>query len=134
DQPANVGLFVSSEETKTAGEVIDMLLGGAGAWAVVDFVGKFLLAVLVEPTGDADDVLTDMDIYGEPLIDKTTVIPPWAVRVGYGRVWAVQPADSLAGAVTPANRLLYSNQYRYERSSLTTILTKHKFSKQLEVE
>jgi hypothetical protein len=135
-QPAPVGIWIGPDETPTVGEIIDALLGGAGAWSVVTLTGRFTLGILAVPALPADDTLTNADIVGTVLIEKTGRIPPWAFRVGYRRMFAVQEADGLAGSIQLSAELrrLYSTQYRYARSVATTTQTKHKLSDEIVVD
>lgn len=125
DQPAPIGFWDGPDSSLTVGQALDQIMASIGGWWTFTLPGKLSVAVLKAPGGDADAVLTRADIVFGPFALQGGV-PSYRRLVGYQRMWAIQAQDSLAGAVTAADKLLYSTQYRYALTTDAAVLAKHR--------
>lgn len=125
-----VGFATRTEEVKIV-EVVGALVASIGGYATFDRVGRLLVGRASEPAGQTPKVtLTTNDLL--PEVDggafaqtDTEVNVRHQVRVGYKRYWRTLTASDVAGSVSEANRLDFSNEFRYENDEDATIRTAH---------
>jgi hypothetical protein len=104
-------------------EVINALLESCGAFWSITRAGKLRVQRLEAPSGTADYALVADDIRERSLVIDADFEPVQKVSVGYKRNWSAQDADSLAGAVSEADRVYYSQEYRYESAEDGSVAT-----------
>lgn len=110
--------FWSGLEIVTFGEAADRLLDSIGAfrtWTADDRlqVGRFEAPTITGPTdSDCALVITANDIVRDSMRRINPGTPPSEVVLKYRKNWGPQDADAIAGAVSAANRLAYSEPWR----------------------
>lgn len=118
---APVGFFVGAEE-RTAADVLDALLGGAGCFAGFSRQGVFTVGRLSEPTADAPVLeLDESDIVSverEPLPEALEPVA-WSVSVGWRLNHTVQ--SDIAALAADADRAFAVEQWRVARAESPTV-------------
>ena len=104
-----MGLYIREE--RTVSEVMDEVMASVGGVYRFDALGKLQLARIDVPAGTADLTLDVDDVLHHGMALQSRELPRAEMSLGFRRNWAVQDADALAGAVSAANRKLYS-QYQ----------------------
>lgn len=114
------GLHVSSTEEPTTGQVLDQVAASGGAFWWFDRLGYVRASQFDLPTAYHHHELLQDDVMG--LRPERIILPSLAKEVYCAKMWTIQDAGSLAGAVTPAFRALYSSPgiFRYPPAILGT--------------
>ncbi len=128
----DAGIVIKSETYRQA---LDMLSASFGGWYAPNRLGQYNVKQIKAPTGTPDatfrrfiypEVATAGDYRIETLErvvsnDDGRGVPAWKITVNYLRMWTVQAADSIAAAVTEANRAKFSREYRSVTAEDTTV-------------
>lgn len=123
-QAADVGIFIAPSDNADAGEIIEDLLAGIGAFGAFDRHGRFFVDRIVEPAGSPVDVFDGTDIVEldrDPL-PAGLAPPPWRTRVAYKRNYQVLDGE-LAAAVAAADRAYFAEHYLLGIGSDPAVLT-----------
>jgi hypothetical protein len=122
---APVGLFVGAEE-RTAADVLDALLGGAGCFAGFSRQGVFTVGRLSEPAADAPVLALDESaierVDREPLPPALEPVA-WSVSVGWRLNHTVQ--SDIAALAADADRAFAVEQWRVARAENAAVQSRH---------
>ncbi len=119
-----LGLYLSSDARPTTGEVLDILLGGAGGWWGGDRLGRIRAGRLVKPE-DQQPVFFFDDINVLRLEPEPNPIPHYRQRVAYKPNWTEQRGEDLAASVTAARRQFLTETERVATTIDTSIRVRH---------
>lgn len=115
---AEAGIWIGTEPIDIL-QVLSELLNSVGAYISPDRVGVYRIGQFAAPVGPAALTLTAVDLIDEgsalELIasnDESKGIPAWRVALTYGKIYAVQDANALAGSVTEARRAFLATATR----------------------
>lgn len=131
-QPAPMGYWAGTAPV-TAREVLDKMLGGIGGWHGFTRDGRFTVERL-SLDGTPGATIAPRNVADRAPAEKVSVAPIWQVLVGWGRVWAVQSADALAGDVSDEDRAFWSKEVRYAPAQNSSIRGRHRHALPLRVE
>lgn len=131
-----LGFWSGLDEWK-ADEVIDLMAASVGAWHSPDQNGTFRFQVGPSTSGASVLTITQYDMLDMP--QRVSVrgdgngLPSYRVKIRYRKNYAVQSND-LAGAVTDANRALYSQEWREEVTTTSSVQTSYLLAGELSVD
>lgn len=128
DQSATVGYHVGAD-AKPAAQILDELMTAVAGYWFRERDGAFTLAVLKAPSGTAASSVGVADLALDRPVARRGILPSYRRRVGYQRVWAVQPADGLAGGVAADDRAFYSQDYRYAEALDSNVRARHRLAR-----
>lgn len=130
--PWNAGIVIKDQTYKQA---LDELTGGAGVWYAPNRLGVYQIRTFQPPQTPVAGFkrfnrgnvakITDYQILELDKIvssDEGRGVPAWKITVNYKKMWTVQSEDSLALALTDAEKALYSREYRHTVKENTAIL------------
>lgn len=125
-QGASVGIYIGTDDGLSVGDAIGNLLEGIGAFACFDRLGRFYVARIDAPAGDAVDSFNKTDIKSleREALGAGLSPPPWRIRNAYKRNYE-QLTGELAGGVTAADRAYFSQPYLLGSAADPTIITSH---------
>ena len=128
------GVFCATDYDMTALEAADIVCGSVGAWFGSDALGVFRLGRLVLPTGTSVGTINATDIISIERVasrDPGVGIPAWKVKLGYQRIWEVQP-DTTAN-VTAVRKGYLAQEYRRIEASDSAVLSANLTSPEIEL-
>jgi hypothetical protein len=132
DANYEVGIFIDSETTIQ--NVLDDLLISVSGWLAPNREGTWVLGQLKAPTGTPLLTLTDNEIIGLELqssSDENKSIPIYRCITRYLKYWTDLSDSDLSGAVLPAARAVFTQQWREIKQTDTSVQTKHLFAPEL---
>lgn len=133
-QPAPIGFFEGPDSTLTVGQALSQVMAGIGGWWTMTLDGLLSVGRLEAPDGeDADDEISRSEMDDGTELQYLQAAPVWRVTTQYQRAWAVQSADGLAGAVTAADRLLYSTAVRTKAANDPAVQARNRAARDLAV-
>lgn len=124
DAPYEAQLYIGSTAT-TVSDMIRTLLTGVAGWCYVNRLGLGTIGLLKAPTGSQDHTIYNSQVLRSPKVTRSEIRGSGIRQIGYMRNWTPQDPDSLAGAVSAADRRTYSEEYRYARTTDTSMQSKH---------
>lgn len=126
------GVYCDPTADMSTIEALDVLCNSVGAWYGSDASGKFRLGRIEVPTGTSVGTISATDVIRVERIaarDAGVGIPAWKCKLGYQRVWTVQP--DLTASVTQARKGLVKFEYRRVEASDSAVLTANLTSPEL---
>lgn len=130
DNSSNVGVWIA--EPTEALEAITTVLGTVGGWLLPTRMGTFEMGRMEAPAGTPVAVWTEAEMLdrgsGIERIASNDVgagVPIWKVTVRYGRIYAVQTGEALAGCVATARRAELASEWRSVTATDAGVKTLH---------
>ena len=117
-----LGAYVT--DSKTRRDLIDNACISAGYAWIIDSNNEFKAIKYNGLSGTGSALLTDDDIDQNSFKPKRRLLPAPQVNVHYQQNYTVQP-DGLFGAVSNANRELFSKQYSVANATNADVLSNH---------
>lgn len=129
DAPWDAGIVIKGETYRQA---LDMLAASFGGWYAPNRLGQYNIKQIKSPDEASSPspvvsatfrrfIYPETAISGDYRIeqlerivsnDEGRGVPAWKITVNYLRMWTVLDADSIAAAVSEANRAKFSREYR----------------------
>lgn len=109
DAPGVAGVYIDSDSA-TVLSTLDFVLGAAGAYYVIDRLGKVSVGLFKVPAGTPVVSLTDDDFALNGLSLLKRINPLKSVRVGYARFYSTAEYGGAAG-LTESQRQRFSMEY-----------------------
>lgn len=109
DAPGVAGVYIQ-DDSATVLSTLDFVLGAAGAYYIIDRLGKVTLGLFKAPAGSPVVSLTDDDFAVGGLSLLKRVVPVKSVRVGYARFYSTSDYGAAAG-LTEAQRQRFAMEY-----------------------
>lgn len=134
DQPAPVGIWIGSEETRTVSDCLDQLLSGIGAFGGFNRVGALSVGRIEAAAADAPAAsFTQQDILN---IEREALPAPvnpiaWRASCAWQPNYTVQ--SDLAASVTAARRTFAAAAVRVSKSDDPTIRSRNLLAKEYTV-
>lgn len=117
-----MGAYINNDKTRR--DLIDNACISAGYAWVIDSNNQFKAIAYTGLSGTGVALLTDDDIDPDTFKTKRRILPAPQVNVHYRQNYTVQP-DGLFGAVSTANRALFSKQWSVATVTNEAIATNH---------
>ena len=118
DEGGSSGYYTGVAEQSIV-SVISELLRGADAWGSFTRDGLLKVGKFVDP--DTETSVADVADVSSMTTSGADPLPVKRVRAGFQRMWTVQGQESLAGAVSEADRLLYGSEFRFSAADATVV-------------
>jgi hypothetical protein len=126
----NMGIWLA--DPVDALEAITRVLGSVGGWLLPNRLGVYEVGRMAAPAGTAVATWTENEILDrgagiERLAsnDVGAGVAIWKVTVRYGRIYATQAGDQLAGCVATARRSELVSEYRSATATDAAVKTLH---------
>jgi len=120
-----LGFHVGPNETPTASEAMNMLIGAVGGYWGSGRDGRYVAGRLVRPENETPIFYFNQYNILE-LEPEETPTPRYRQRVGYQRNWTVQRGEDLAGSVTAERRQFLKEDERVVTALDTSIRVRHR--------
>lgn len=129
-QPADIGYWISPDDTSTVADVMSNIMGSVGGWAGFKRNGKLEVGIFTTPTGDIPAAFvdkTDIFVIKRENLPTSLSPPPYRFRVAYQHNWTVQ--TDTAGGVSAARKGYLAESDRYAEAFDTSIQKDHPFAR-----
>ena len=124
------GLYLTGNET-VSNILTELAVSVGGSWCF-NRVGLLTLGVLRGRL--SSDSVNQNDIVKQSFSRARTTPPSWRRRIGYKRAWTVQTENDFLGNATEGRRNFALNEYRYATNQDTTVQTRHKSARIVELD
>lgn len=119
-----VGIYLSQNDTPTATQVLDMVMGSFAGWWGAGIDGKIRASRLLAPENTAPEFFIDQyDVLA--VVPEEKPIPRWRQRVAWGHNFTVQRGEDLDVSVTDAKRAFLVESDSIVTSADATLRIRH---------